>query len=146
MKQLSLQEKTTITSAQLSAISTSRKRRASKWVLEIINSLWWFCYSSDVSVQCEGYVVTTGNLFIISFTIEYSHGCNYPSCEEKFIKEVESQIAAVPANLTLTLPLANGTTIEIDASFCSINQTNSSECIFHLWNQNTLDLWIIQST
>jgi hypothetical protein len=38
----------------------------------------------------------------------------------------------VSKNITLTLTLNNGTTMAIDVSFYSINQTDSSEYIFHL--------------
>ncbi len=126
MQQLNLQG-TNVMYALLSPISTGKKRWTSKWVLEVMNSLWWFCYSSNIASQCQVNVGTTGNSFLISFTIDYSRGCNYPSCEQKFIEAVEYQIATVSKNITLTLTLANGTMIEIVVNFCSINQTNSSE-------------------
>ncbi len=75
---------------------------------------------------------TTDNLFLISFTIDYPNGCNYRSCEQKFIQAVEYDIAIVSTNITLTLTLTNGTTMAIFLNSCSSNQTNSSEYLFHL--------------
>lgn len=122
MQQLNL-EGISASYALLYPISTGKKRRASKRVLEIMNSLWWFCYSTNIPTQCEINVGTTGNLFLISFTIDYSNGCNYPNCEQKFIQAVEYQIAIVSTNIILTLTFTNGTTMTIVVNFCLINQT-----------------------
>ncbi len=125
MKQVNLKG-IKIVYAVLSPSSTGKKRRASEWVQKIINSLWNFWYFSDNTDQSGTNAGTTSSRLNISFTIEYSHGCNYPGCQKKFIEKVQYQITIAFKNITLTVTFTNGETLNISLSLYSLIQTNSS--------------------
>jgi hypothetical protein len=90
---------------------------------------------------------TTGSLLQILFTITFPTECNHAICQQNFINEVENRVAQMSKNLTLALPLTNSTMIQIDVSFCSINEVNSSEYILFVKSkQTTADLFTIRKT
>jgi hypothetical protein len=100
--------------------------------------LWKFFYFSDNTGQCAINADTASYIFIIVFTIEYSYGCNYPGCQQKFIEEVQNQITTAFQNITLTVTFTNGVTLNVSLSLCSLIETNSSKYILLITSKETI--------
>jgi hypothetical protein len=111
MEQLDL-EGITVSYAQLTSSSTSKKRQATEWAQIITNYLLWFCHSS--------------NRLILSCSIKNRQGCHSGSCQENFIKTVENHFTS-HNTIVLRITFSNGDTLTIIASYYSFEWIISSE-------------------
>lgn len=100
-----------------------------------VNSYLQSHFSSPDTYQCEGEAKTTKSRLAISFTIDYTNGCNIPHCQRKFLAELRYKISILYKSINLVVTFADNEEVTLELMYCTLMQTDASEYLPYVPNR-----------
>lgn len=83
------------------------------------------CHCSLDVRKCQGDTGTTGNLFVVAFSLGNQSGCHTVSCRRQILADVYSHTETIHRNMNnLPILFTNGQTVNVDLIFCSFGLVN----------------------